>query len=138
MHRAILGVQGVFYVATGLWAIFSIRTFQEITGPKVDLWLVKTVGVLVTVIGSVLALAALRRRRSPEIDTLAAGSALALATIDIVYSTSGRISKVYLLDAIAETALAASLAATRAIESPALDPPAAWSRRRQPLIARPA
>lgn len=122
MHRAILGVQGVFYVATGLWAIFSIRTFQEITGPKVDLWLVKTVGVLVTVIGSVLALAAVRRRGSPEIDALAAGSALALATIDIVYSTSGRISKVYLLDAVAETVLAASLAATRALESPALDP----------------
>ncbi len=55
-------LQGVFYVLTGIWPLLSIRTFERVTGPKVDRWLVKTVGVLVTVIGGVLLLAGSRRR----------------------------------------------------------------------------
>jgi hypothetical protein len=76
-------------------------------GPKVDRWLVKTVGVLVTVIGSALALASRRRQLAPEIVLVAAGSAAALATIDVVYVARRRISPVYLLDAVAEIALLA-------------------------------
>jgi hypothetical protein len=34
---------------TGLWPLVSIGTFQQVTGPKTDLWLVKTVGVLIAV-----------------------------------------------------------------------------------------
>ena len=44
-------LQGIFYVATGVWPLIDIVSFQVVTGPKTDLWLVKTVGVLVTVIG---------------------------------------------------------------------------------------
>ena len=76
------------------------------TGPKVDLWLVKTVGVLVAVIGVVLTLAGYRRRVSAEIGLLAAGGAAGLAGIDTVYSLRGRISKIYLLDAVVEVILA--------------------------------
>ena len=112
MHRLVLAIQGLFYVATGIWSLVSIGSFQRVTGPKVDTWLVKTVGALVTVIGGVLALAAARRRTSAEVTTLAVGSALALATIDTVYASTGRISRVYLLDSVAETALAASLLVT--------------------------
>lgn len=106
-HVLALG-QGVFYALTGLWALVSIGTFQMVTGPKTDVWLVKTVGVLVSVIGGVLALAGVRRQSNPEIALLAAGSATGLTAIDVVYSSRGRISKVYLLDALAETALVAA------------------------------
>jgi hypothetical protein len=41
---------------------------------------------------------------------VAAGSAAALATIDVVYVAKRRISPVYLLDAIAEIALVAAWA----------------------------
>src|SRR5438552_13699655 len=99
--------QGLYYLATGVWALVSIRTFEAVTGPKTDRWLVKTVGVLVSVIGAVLALAGWRRRVAPESALLAAGSAAGLATIDTVYATKGRISKIYLLDAVAEVALVA-------------------------------
>lgn len=98
-------LQGVFYVVTGLWPIVHIQSFQWVTGPKIDLWLVKTVGVLVTVIGAVLISASRSRRITDEIVILAVGSALGLAAIDLVYTLSGRISGVYLADAAVEIAL---------------------------------
>ena len=103
-------VQAAYYVVTGVWPLLDIRSFEAITGPKVDRWLVKTVGVLVSVIGGVLILAGCRRQETPEIPLLAAGSAAGLTAIDVVYSTSGRISKIYLADALAETVLVAAWA----------------------------
>lgn len=107
--------QGIYYLVTGLWPLFSMRTFEAVTGPKADKWLVKTVGVLVGIVGAVLMLAARRRHLAPEPVLLAAGSAAGLAAIDTVYATRGRISKVYLLDAAVEIAIVAAwaLAATR-------------------------
>ena len=99
--------QALFYVLTGAWSLVSIRTFQMVTGPKVDTWLVKTVGVLVIVIGAVLGMAGARRQWSPEIPLLAAGSAAGLAGIDVVYVAQKRITPVYLLDALAEVMLIA-------------------------------
>jgi hypothetical protein len=99
-------IQGVFYVATGVWPLVDIVSFQVVTGPKTDLWLVRTVGVLVTVVGAVLISASRRRRITDEIVLLATGSALGLAAIDLIYSLSGRISPVYLADAAAEIGLA--------------------------------
>ena len=107
--------QGLYYLGTGLWALVSIRSFEAVTGPKVDRWLVKTVGVLVSVIGAALMLAGWRRRVAPESAILAAGSAAGLGAIDTVYATKGRIAKIYLLDAVVEVALVAGwvLAARR-------------------------
>jgi hypothetical protein len=99
--------QALYYVLTGVWSLVSIRTFQMVTGPKVDTWLVKTVGVLVIVIGAVLGMAAARRQWTPEIPLLATGSAAGLAGIDVVYVAQKRISPVYLLDALAEVLLIA-------------------------------
>jgi cation transport ATPase len=100
-------VQGWYFVLTGVWALVHIQSFLLVTGPKTDLWLVKTVGVLVAVIGAALLLAARQRRIDPPIVLLAAGSALGLAGIDLVYALGGRISPIYLLDAVAELGLAA-------------------------------
>jgi hypothetical protein len=110
--------QGVFYLVTGIWPLLSIRTFEAVTGPKTDRWLVKTAGVLITAIGTALTLAGWRRSVTPEIGVLAAGGALGLAGIDVVYAARGRISKVYLLDALAELAIVAGWAL-------------AWPRRRR-------
>jgi hydrogenase/urease accessory protein HupE len=99
--------QGTFYLATGIWPLLDIDSFQAVTGPKTDLWLVRTVGVLVAVIGAVLVTGARRRTLGPEITLLAVGSALGLAAIDIIYVLGGTISPVYLADAVAEIGLAA-------------------------------
>jgi hypothetical protein len=103
-------LQAIFYIVTGIWPFLSMRSFEAVTGPKVDRWLVKTVGALVTVIGCALALASRRRQLAPEVVLVAAGSAAALATIDTVYVAKRRISPVYLLDAVAEIALVAGWA----------------------------
>ena len=105
--------QGLYYALTGIWPLLSMRTFEAVTGPKTDKWLVKTVGVLVAVIGAALALAGWRRKVAPESAILAAGSAAGLGAIDTVYATKGRISKIYLLDAIVEAALVVAWAAAR-------------------------
>ncbi len=103
--RTVALAQAVFYVLTGLWSIFGLKSFQRVTGPKVDRWLVKTVGVLVIAVGGVLGMAAVRCTEEPEIPALAVGSAAGLTAIDLVYVSRGRISPVYLLDAVAEVGL---------------------------------
>jgi hypothetical protein len=103
--RKLALLQGGFYVVTGIWPLVDIVSFQIVTGPKTDLWLVRTVGVLVTVIGAVLIAASRSRRITPEIVLLAVGAALGLAAIDLRYALAGRISAVYLADAVAEIGL---------------------------------
>jgi hypothetical protein len=100
-------IQGAYYLITGIWPLVDIRTFQKVTGPKTDLWLVKTVGVLVSVIGAVLTVAGLHRQTTIEMPMLGIGSAAALTVVDIIYVTRKRISRIYLLDAAAELILIA-------------------------------
>jgi len=97
--------QAFYYVVTGVWPLLSLKTFQMVTGPKVDGWLVKTAGVLITAIGLTLGLAGLRKQSSPEIPLLAVGSAAGLTGIDIIYVAKKRISPIYLLDAVGELGL---------------------------------
>jgi hypothetical protein len=118
LPRYVACMQAIFYVLTGIWSLVGIRSFQKVTGPKVDIWLVKTVGVLVTVIGGALGLAGYRRRITPEVTILAVGSAAGLAAIDVVYVAQKRIRPVYLLDAAAEVGLIALWGLARSRQGP--------------------
>ena len=99
-------LQGLYFFVTGVWPLVSMRTFEAVTGPKVDRWLVKTVGVLVAVIGGSLVLGA--RQLAPPTTALAIGSAAGLGAIDTIYAAKGRISRIYLLDAVLEGLLVAA------------------------------
>jgi hypothetical protein len=79
-----------------------MKSFEMVTGPKTDIWLVRTVGVLVMVIGGVLILSGFRRKVFLEIRVLAIGSALGLVGIEIFHVLAGKISKIYLLDTLME------------------------------------
>ena len=82
------------------------RSFERVTGPKVDFWLVETVGAMVAAIGLGLAQAVVRGRPIPrELRTVAVASAVGLAAIDAVYVGRRRIASVYLADAVAEIAV---------------------------------
>jgi hypothetical protein len=100
-------VQAGYYLVTGIWPLVSIETFERVTGPKVDRWLVKTVGALVTAIGAALGVAAARPALSVELRLLALLSAGGLAAIDLVYVARRRIAPVYLLDAVLQLTLTA-------------------------------
>ena len=93
---------GVFNVAGGLWPLLHMDSFEAVTGPKVDRWLVRTVSLLMVANG----LVQLNASRSPngvgEARRVGMATAVPLAAIDLVYASQGRISKVYLLDAVAE------------------------------------
>jgi hypothetical protein len=97
--------QGVYFLGTGIWPLVHMPSFEAVTGPKVDKWLVRTVGVLVGVIGAVLVSAAARNKVTAEVAALAVGSAAGLGAIDTVYASKGRIAPIYLADAALEAAL---------------------------------
>lgn len=82
-----------------------MASFLWVTGPKEDLWLVRTVAVLITVIGLVLLAAGIKKRVTPEIRWLGIGGAAGLGFIDVYYSLNDVIRNVYLLDAIGELVL---------------------------------
>lgn len=119
--RLALG-QGLFYLGTGIWPLISIGSFQKVTGRKTDLWLVKTVGGLVGVIGGVLTAAGLRGDVPRDTALVAAGSAAVLAAIDTAYVARRRIPPVYLLDAAAELGLIAAWVALRGRVSSGVNP----------------
>lgn len=98
-------VQGGYFLLTGLWPLFSIGTFQKVTGPKRDLWLVKTVGVVLAVIGAALLVAGIYRESGHALHLLALGSAAVLTGVDLNYVARRVIAPVYLLDAAAELCL---------------------------------
>ena len=103
----IASLQGAYFLATGIWPLVSRRTFERVTGPKVDFWLAQTVGVLVANIGAVLLLGARRKRVGTPLEILGASSAAGLGAIDLVFSLRGRIAKTYLLDAAVEALILA-------------------------------
>lgn len=95
--------QGLFYVVMGLWPAANIASFMKVTGKKTDVWLVKTAGLLIAVIGA--AILAGRTEPGPQGLILAAGTAAALAAIELVYCAKRVISPIYLLDAAVESLL---------------------------------
>ncbi|HEY0017805.1 MAG TPA: hypothetical protein VGC13_15940 [Longimicrobium sp.] len=103
--------QGAFYLATGVWPLLHMGSFEAVTGEKTDDWLVETVGALIAVSGAAMLMAGLRRRVTPEIALLAAGSAGALAAIDVIYTARRVIRPVYLADAAVEVGLIGAWAA---------------------------
>jgi len=110
--RKLLTAQALYFAATGTWALVSLSTFETVTGPKTDDWLVKMVGALALVIGIALLAGARAHRR--ETVVLSVSSAAAFAAVDVIYSLNGTISRIYLADAAVEAALIISVLAARA------------------------
>ncbi|MFN3405603.1 MAG: hypothetical protein ACK40G_16010 [Cytophagaceae bacterium] len=106
MLKITCGAQAAYYILTGLWPIIHIDSFEVVTGPKVDDWLVKTVGVLVIAIGLPLIFALIRKMITLELAILAVSAAVGLAAIDIYYSFNGIISPIYLADAAVQIGIA--------------------------------
>jgi len=101
-------LQGIYFVATGVWPLLHMRSFIYVTGPKTDLWLVRTVGILVVCIGATLIIQGyVDSKASTATAVLAASSALGLLVIDVTYVRKGTIRKIYLADALLELALLA-------------------------------
>jgi hypothetical protein len=92
----------MYFAATGAWPLVHLSSFEFVTGPKTDHWLVQTFGVLILVVGAVFLMAAARDEDRTEMNILALSSALALSICDTVFMSQQVISRVYLLDAALE------------------------------------
>ncbi len=102
-----LVAQGLYYLVTGAWPLLHYRSFEAITGKKTDSWLVKTVGVLITVIATTITYSSLKRRDSAETYLLSYTAALGLIAVDVYFTARRVIPRVYLLDAVGEVILLA-------------------------------
>ena len=121
-RRSAALTQGAFFVATGVWPIVHMPSFERVTGPKTDRWLVRTLAGLIAVVGGTLIADALGRRADDAqlSPVLGIASASALGLSDVVYAGRGIISKVYLADAVVELGLVGLwLAALKGARSPA-------------------
>ena len=105
MYLNVALIQGLYFLISGVWPILHIASFLKITGPKTDIWLVKTVGVLLMAIGAALLYAGVRDQITPSIFILGIGSAAGLTAIEIIYVSKKVISPIYLLDAVIEIIL---------------------------------
>lgn len=94
--------QALWFLVTGLWPLAHRRSFEYLTGPKVDFWLVRTVGLLLAAIGAALWRAADREDVGDAMRLLGASSATALAGIDVYHVAKRTIRPIYLVDAAAE------------------------------------
>jgi hypothetical protein len=100
--------QGAFYTASGLWPILHLRSFEAVTGPKRDRWLVRTLGGLIAAVGATLVAEGLEAEDRAPARVLGVASALALGGASAYYALRGRISRIYLADAAVEAAIAAA------------------------------
>jgi hypothetical protein len=122
-QRDVAFSQGVYFLATGMWPLLHLESFESMTGPKADKWLVRTVGMLVGVTGAVLLRAAVRDRVTPEISALGVASAASLGAVDTLYAIRGHVSRIYLADSAVHGAFVAGWA--QAIDTtPEVRPPA--------------
>jgi len=103
--RALPFAHGAFWVASGLWPIVHLPSFERVTGPKVDGWLVKTMGGMIAAVGATLIGSSFGKASRTE-QILGAASAGVLAASSLWYGGRGRISRVYLVDAAVEGAIA--------------------------------
>jgi hypothetical protein len=111
-RRRLAAGQGVYFLLTGVWPLVHMRSFLAVTGPKRDLWLVRTVGALIAVTGVTLLRAAQTDRVTQEIALLAGSTAAALGAVDVIYTANKTIPPIYLSDAVVEAGLIAGWAAT--------------------------
>jgi hypothetical protein len=96
---SIVRVQGAYYVGSGLWPVLHIRSFEALTGPKTDRWLVRSYGVLTAAIGVVLL--ASGRAAGP----VSVAAAVGVAAPEIWYAlVQRRLPWPYLADAFVQSA----------------------------------
>ncbi|MGZ3790022.1 MAG: hypothetical protein ACXVLQ_15910 [Bacteriovorax sp.] len=106
----VLFFQGLYYFLTAFWPIFHIYSFEKVSGPKTDHWLVYTVALLLIASSLVFLYSGLGDAPVPiESIILSVSNCLALVLIEVIFVTRGKIWKIYLMDALVEIIILISL-----------------------------
>ena len=123
--RALARLHGWANVAGGVWPLVHMRSFEAVTGPKVDKWLGRTVAGLLVANGLVQVRSTGSRDGLRAARAIGIGTSATLAAIDLVHAPRRRISRVHLVDA----ALALAILAARLRPNPDQDQPSLRPRR---------
>jgi hypothetical protein len=102
LYRSLLWLQGLYTFITALWPLVEIDSFLWVTGPKTDIWLVKTVATCLLIIGLTLLTFLFAQSHPLPSIVLGGGTALGMATIDFYYTFNDTISAIYLWDGLLE------------------------------------
>jgi hypothetical protein len=103
LFKSLVISQSTYIFITGAWPIIDIKSFMMVTGPKTDIWLVKTVGaLLIPVALTMISFLRCKNDRYPAM-ILGAGIAISFICVDTYYALTDVISNIYLADAAAES-----------------------------------
>lgn len=101
LRVALLWSQSVYTFITAVWPIVHVKSFMDVSGYKTDVWLVKTVGVLLTAI-SVALLVSIPNKSNFPIAVLALFTAAGMAYVDFFYALNNTIPNIYMADGAIE------------------------------------
>lgn len=98
--KAIIWVQGIYTLITAVWPIIHVDSFMEVTGPKTDVWLVKTVGaLLIPLAACLMSYLFIETDRRPAF-ILGTLSCVAFISIDFYYALKDIIPNIYMADGV--------------------------------------
>jgi hypothetical protein len=103
LYKALIWIQGLYTLLTALWGMIDIDSFMAVTGPKADIWLVKTVSVLLIPIVVCLFSGLAFRMPALPVILVAASTCAGLAFLDFYYTGNGTIRWIYAVDGVIET-----------------------------------
>ena len=106
LQKYLMIAQGTYTLITAIWALMDIDSFMAVTGPKTDIWLVKTVAALLVPIAISLLYPVFFESTFWQPFLLGCTTAIALAIIDFYYSANDVISNIYMWDGVAESVFA--------------------------------
>jgi glycine/D-amino acid oxidase-like deaminating enzyme/nitrite reductase/ring-hydroxylating ferredoxin subunit len=97
--------QGAYYLATGLWPVLHLRSFEAVSGTHGDRRLVKTLGGLIAAVGAAL-LAGRGTASARTTRVLGVASAVALGAGGVYVATRDRRHAAHLIDSAIEAGFA--------------------------------
>ncbi len=101
----LLFFQATYFLLTAVWPLAHIESFIWITGYKYDVWLVKTVAVLVLNSSMCFFLTLVLKEQSVPVFLLSFISCIGFLFVDVYYALNSVIDKVYLVDGLLQLML---------------------------------
>jgi hypothetical protein len=102
LYITLIIAHGLYILVTALWPLLDIKSFMEVTGPKNDIWLVKTVGVLLIPIVICLFSALFLETHPVPVILVGISCSAGLAVIDFYYTSNKTIRGIYAWDGVLE------------------------------------
>lgn len=101
--ETLIVLQTAYYLATGIWPVIHIKSFEKITGEKTDKWLVKMVGLLSVAVAITIFLA----NSADDVKLLGILAAAAFVAIDFYYAVQRIVAPIYFVDGLIQVAFMA-------------------------------